>query len=175
MTESLRIKCPCCGAVLTVKNLPGIETRKVRCPLCKESSPFLSFQALSKPKKAEDSTKLSSNFTISVGQVKIEGSQEAPYQLSLGKNIIGREAAGSSTHIQIPAKGTKSMSREHLIIEVKEILGKGIVHYVSLYKEQVNITKINGQQLEYGDRVILKHGDTIQFPDTALIFENIKE
>ena len=173
--ESIRIKCPCCGAVLNVKNLPGIETKKVRCPLCKESSPFLSFQALSKPRKIEDSTKLSSNFTISIGQLKIKDSQDAPYQLGLGKNVVGREAAGSSTHIQIPAKGAKSMSREHLIIEVKEIPGKGIVHYVSLYKEQVNPTKINGQQLEYGDSVILKHGDTIQFPDTALIFENIKE
>jgi hypothetical protein len=63
------------------------------------------------------------------------------------------------------------MSREHVVIEVKRVAGKGFVHYLSLFKEKVNRTCINNDVLEYGDCVILKHGDIIHLPGIDLKFE----
>ena len=63
------------------------------------------------------------------------------------------------------------MSRNHLVVEVKKVPGKGFVHCVSLYKDKVNETKVNDTQLEYGDCVVLKNGDLLRLPDATLVFE----
>ena len=63
------------------------------------------------------------------------------------------------------------MSREHLVIEIKKIPGKGFVHCASLYKEKVNPTFIGQNKLEYGDCVILHHRDLIRLPDVEARFE----
>ena len=54
---------------------------------------------------------------------------------------------------------------------MKKVEGKGFVHYVSLYKEKVNETLINGVRLEYGDCVVLKDGDMLRLPEATLVFE----
>ena len=63
------------------------------------------------------------------------------------------------------------MSREHLVLEVKKVIGKGFVHYASLYKEKVNETMINNELLEYGDSIVLKSGDKLRLPDATIVFE----
>lgn len=42
--QVVRIKCPWCSSVLSVKMLPGIENKSVNCPVCKHKSPFTQFQ-----------------------------------------------------------------------------------------------------------------------------------
>ncbi len=173
MEEILKIGCPVCGSILTVKNQSGIESRSVTCPVCKKRSPFVSFKRINDTEDdeptqyphMEDDKQEGENYTI--GRLIADS---VPYQLQPGKNIIGRKAEGSGAHVQIPCT-SKRMSREHLVIEIKKVPGKGSVHYVSLNKAQVNPTYIGSMQLEYGDKLILKHNDIIRLPDMEVRFE----
>lgn len=40
MNYVIKIKCPFDGAVLSVKNQPGIERKSVTCPVCRNKYPF---------------------------------------------------------------------------------------------------------------------------------------
>ena len=44
MDEIIQIKCPFDGAILSVKNQPGIETKNVTCPACKHKYPFTQYK-----------------------------------------------------------------------------------------------------------------------------------
>jgi hypothetical protein len=57
------------------------------------------------------------------------------------------------------------------VIEVKRVPAKGYVHYVSLYKEKVNPTYVEDELLQYGDCLVLSHGDVIKLPDVTFKFE----
>lgn len=182
-TNVIKIKCPCCGTMLAVKQQPGIENKNVTCPVCKETSPFKFYKPMT-AKKSEDTiypdneehthyeeTDLGVGMNFTLGQLKIMSSPLSPFRLNVGRNVIGRKASASSADIQLPTTESKRMSREHLIIEVKKMSGKGLVHYVSLYKQKVNDTFINHERLEFGDCIILKDGDMIKLPDMTVKFE----
>ncbi|MDE6559856.1 MAG: FHA domain-containing protein [Muribaculaceae bacterium] len=189
MNEIIQIKCPFCGAVLSVKNQPGIETKNVTCPICKQKSPFLQFKKVKAsayydetpteyPHKEEctqysyekeEKTQMGEmNFTL--GKVKVLDSGVS-YQLKPGRNVIGRKGAKSGADFQINTGEKRSMSREHIVIEVKKIPAKGYVHYLSLFKERVNKTFIGNEPLLYGDCIVLNHGDIIRLPDANIKFE----
>ena len=192
MDEIIKIKCPYCGAVLSVKNQAGIESKSVTCPICKQKSPFKDFKKIAEKFKDDgehtqypgDDEKTSYqtsssdpltdyrtglNFTL--GKLKVMPSGPS-FQLKPGKNIIGRLGKQSIADFQIPTEPSKNrLSREHLVVEVKKIPGKGFNHSVSLYKQRVNKTYIGNELLEYGDCVILNHGDIIKLPDIIVKFE----
>lgn len=180
-TTVIKIKCPYCGAVLAVRKQPGIEQKKVTCPVCKEISPFQSYRQIADDchnreehtQYAEDMSdeqmELQEDFTI--GQLRLVSSDASVFRLKVGRNVIGRQASASSADIQLPMAENKRLSREHLIIEVKKVAGKGFVHYASLYKQKVNATIINDNALEYGDCLVLQHGDLLKLPDIVLRFE----
>ena len=191
MDEIIQIKCPFDGAVLSVKNQPGIETKNVTCPICKHKYPFTQFKKVIPANSNDDpdteypngdeSTSYAyggdsdektdfgeMNFTL--GKVKLIGTGIS-YQLKVGRNIIGRKGTKSNANFQIDTAEKRSMSREHIVIEVKKVPGKGFVHYVSLFKEKVNKTYIGNEPLLYGDCIVLNHGDIIKLPDASLKFE----
>ena len=192
MDDIIKLKCPLDGIVLTIKNEPGIENRVLTCPICKHKYPFSQFRMdAQKPAPAagpsaesaggakptggvclhdaDDNTDLVSvNFTL--GKVVIPGTVIA-YQLMPGRTIIGRKSASSTANFQIDTAGKKGMSREHLLIEVTKVPGKGFVHSLSLFKKQTNTTLLNNQPVAFGDSIVLDHGDIIQLPDTTLRFE----
>lgn len=192
MDEIIQIKCPFDGAVLSVKNQPGIETKNVTCPICKHKYPFTQFKRVYQTssnddpdteypgdeeektsyacgKKSSEETEIGNpNFTI--GKLKILGGSGS-YQLKPGRNIIGRRGQKSEANFQIDTGDKRSMSREHIVIDVKKVPGKGFVHYISLFKEKVNKTYIGNEPLVYGDCIILAHGDVIKLPDANLKFE----
>lgn len=187
MNEIIQIKCPFDGAVLSVRNQPGIETKNVTCPICKHKFPFAQFKRVKASSDNdepdteypdEESTghgddsmtkyDLPKNFIL--GNVKLMETGMS-YQLRLGRNVIGRKASRSEANIQIDTAGKRMMSREHIIIEVKNVPAKGLVHCVSLFKDKINKTFIGNTPLIYGDRIILSHGDIIKLPDATLIFE----
>ena len=188
MEDLLKIKCPYCGAVLSVKSQAGIESKNVTCPICKQKSKFRDFKVISEKQNEEATqypdyetesgynarsnrtTQYYEEINLTLGRIKVVSSGKT-FQLRIGKNIIGRQAQQSTADIQIPTEGSKRMSREHLIIELKKVQGKGIVHYASLYKQNVNETLINNVPLEYGDCVVLSHGDVINLPDAKVKFE----
>ena len=80
-------------------------------------------------------------------------------------------ASSFPAKIQIPAGENRRMSREHLVIEVKKISGKGFVHYVSLCKEKQNATFLNEERIAFGDCLVLKDRDVLRLPDATLRFE----
>ena len=191
MDEIIQIKCPFDGAVLSVKNQPGIETKNVTCPICKHKYPFTQFKKVIPANSNDDpdteypngdeSTSYAygagsdektdfgeMNFTL--GKVKLIGTGIS-YQLKVGRNIIGRKGTKSNANFQIDTAEKRSMSREHIVIEVKKVPGKGFVHYVSLFKEKVNKTYIGNEPILYGDCIVLNHGDIIKLPDASLKFE----
>lgn len=170
--ETIQIKCPCCGAVLAVKKQPGIESKSVTCPVCKQKSPFAAFGRPS-GKKDEDKTvypgEVSAN--VNAGMLVKPGTGER-FALKEGRNVIGRKSSVSSSDIQIPLPNEmKRMSKEHIVIDVKDVPGRGLVHYASLYKEKVNPTAVNGEPLAFGECVVLNDGDRLNLPDADLIFK----
>lgn len=180
MEEIIKIGCPVCGSVLSVQNQPGIGSKNVTCPVCKNKSPFAAFKKIRNEEEPTEYPEQESagdeehnfvgkgpNFTL--GKLFVP-SLDFSFQLKPGRNLVGRKATASSALCQIPC-ASKRMSREHLVIEVKKLPGKGFVHYASLYKEQVNPTFIGQNRLEFGDCVVLNHRDIIKLPDVDVRFE----
>lgn len=181
----IKIKCPCCGAILAVKRLAGIEQKNIVCPVCRESSAFTAFrQVVDMPHentRYPDEEKTRPNFgeetdlgdrpNLVPGVLRVMSASVPEFRLKTGRNVIGRASSASTADFRIPTPESNRMSREHLVIEVKKVPGKGLVHYASLYKQRVNDTRINGERLEYGDCVVLHDGDTLRLPDAVLRFE----
>lgn len=195
MNEIIQIKCPFDGAVLTVKNVPGIESKNVTCPICKHKYPFTEFKRVQPSGKAFNSdpdteypdqdepptqyTHGGSNNEDTVGSWNTGNdiigeivvlSTGAKYKLKPGRNIIGRKASQSGADMKIDTGDKRSMSREHIVIDVKKVPAKGYVHYISLYKEKVNKTTIGNEPLQWGDCIVLENGDIINLPDAAVKF-----
>lgn len=196
MNNVIKIKCPYCSSVLSVKCVPGMESKSVTCPICKKKTPFLNYRkvveyGVDEPtqypddygtsqnqndektvfqESSESGTQLNSSYNLTLGRLKVLPSGVS-FQLRPGRNVVGRKATQSTADFQIPIEGSKRLSREHLVIEVKKMPGKGFVHYASLYKERSNNTFIGNEQLEYGDCVVLNTGDIIKLPDVNVKFE----
>lgn len=109
------------------------------------------------------------NINFTLGKLLVPSTGQS-YRLKPGRNVIGRKAQSSSADFQI-AGDDKRMSREHLVIEVKKERGKGFVHYISLFKERCNRTEVGRTMLEYGDCIILHHGDKVRLPGAEVKFE----
>lgn len=185
MDEIIKIKCPFCGTVLSVKNQPGIENKHVTCPICKNKYPFTEFKrttpscqedtdteypGMDRKHEEEHTTTELPQMNFTLGRLKVVGTAKA-FQLRTGRNVVGRKSVKSQADFQIDTAEKRAMSREHLLIEVKKMPAKGFVHYVSLCKEKVNKTFIGNEPLVYGDVLILGHGDVIRLPDATLKFE----
>lgn len=186
MNDIIQIKCPFCGAVLSVKRIPGIENKSVTCPICKQTNSFSHYvsgttgavgathgapqQQGGFGGQADDATQYGP-MNLSIGRLILLGSGLS-YQLKPGKNEVGRKSANSSVDFQIDTGEHRRMSRNHLTVDVVKEPHKGFVHYVALSKENVNPTTVNGNPLLFGvDKVILSHGAVISLPDAELRFE----
>ena len=191
MEEIIKVKCPFCGVIGHVPNKPGIENRNLPCPKCKQVNSFKNYrnaflkasiestdQNLQKAgnnrrdyiDNTGDNTEYGQvNFTL--GKLRLSGSGIS-YQLKEGRNTIGRKSTTSKADFQIDTGNHRAMSREHLLIEVVKEKYKGFIHYISLCKENVNPTTVNGNTLYFGvDRMILNDGAIIKLPDAELRFE----
>lgn len=176
MEDTLQIRCPWCTAILKIKNQPGIESKSVTCPVCKQKSPFTSFKPVNKPgNNVEVKTELPPlggmpPFTPT-GPARLKLLPDGPvFTLKEGRNVIGRKANGSKADIAIDTRGQLRMSREHIIIEVIPSTGGSPQHVISLFKAQVNPTTVNNQPLEYGDTIYLENHAIIELPDARLEF-----
>lgn len=198
MEKTIKLKCPLDGAVLAVQWQPNIEKMHITCPICKKKRPFADYMQLNGQQKpldddatrypgtnqggqganepthygptqqAKEETEIGTKPNYTLGKLQVSGLGQT-FQLRPGKNLVGRSAEGSSASIKIPCPN-KRMSREHIVIEVVKEPMKGFVHYLSLYKEKVNPTCVDGQPLEFGDRIVLQPGMVIQLPDVEARF-----
>ena len=185
MEESIiKIKCPHCGVTLKLNsNIPGLEQKSITCPVCKEKSPFTAYKHVREEAEpgtqyggsertqygGEGPTHYGGTKNTQLGYLLTLTAAAERYPLQMGRNVVGRKAEGSSATVQVVS--SNRLSREHLVIEAKEVPGKGLVHYASLYKERCNATFVNDVRLEFGDCVILRSGDLLRLPDTVLRFE----
>lgn len=176
MIKIVKIVCPVCGCVLSVKDEIDLERKFVTCPACRHKLPFTAFRRVLETNgympsmgNMDPNTQIAAtNYTL--GRLKAP-KLDMTFQLQPGRNVIGRKSPESAATIQIPCEKSRRMSREHLVIEAKKVPAKGFVHYVSLFKERENATYIGRARLEYGDCLVLSHGDIIKLPDMDLIFE----
>lgn len=190
MSELIKIRCPFCSSTLSVAPVPGIEKKSVTCPVCKRKSPFTDFKQFDtqekptsyegsgcttgktpEPSKPSAADNTGNNI---IGQLcMLKGG--ATFPLKPGRNVIGRKADSSKATIQIPAGDSKRISREHLVINVSPVAGQGYMYSVSLFKDHVNKTLVNGAELQPGEELPLKHGCRIDLPDMPLRFEIVDE
>jgi len=160
--------------------MPGIMEKSVTCPVCHQKSRVADCRQVT-PKgsdlsgddgKTQVNTDLtdkyiSPNFTIGQLRDKVTGQT---WTLRPGRNVIGRDASSCTADIRIPTSN-KRLSRSHLVINVVKQEGVGFVHYISLFKEEVNKTMVGGCELEYGDTLKLTDGCSIELPGVSLRFE----
>lgn len=180
--ELLKIKCPNCGAVLTIKNMTGLENKSVPCPVCKKVSRYVDYKIPSQRQESQydmddattagDATQLGNSLhdklkSKSIGKLRKPGTNEE-YTLSLGKNTIGRKAQSSNSTIQINTDD-RYMSRAHSVIEVHKKQDGDYIHYFSNAQNK-NATYVNCLKIENGDRIVLHGGDTLKMANTVLQF-----
>lgn len=174
--EIRQIKCPWCSAVISIKYQAGIEHRSLTCPVCKRSSSLAEYKLYIAPQEEHtcyptvDNTGVDSVKNPLIGRL-VNTTTGQTYELNIGENIIGRKAAITKATISLDTSTNKRISREHLIISVSLVNGRGLRHTLSLYKERLNPTAVNEVPLSFGDSVILKHGDIINLPDLDLFFQ----
>ncbi len=188
MEEIIKIKCPFCGALYNAKNHSGIENEIVKCIKCNQKNKFSNFKRVQPAvtggvaKRSSRQEEITTEKTVygpmvhrmeenPLGRVRLLG-RNITYQLKPGRNIIGRKSSSSIADFQIDTGSSRLMSRQHLQIEAVKKVAKGYVHYVSLCRENINATTINGESLLYKvDQMILNPGDIINLPDAELRFE----
>ena len=137
---------------------------------------------------AHDTTAPSSKFP-QVAQINIctPNGKELTTKLEVRRNVIGRNQnypTASGNNIRTMATilidtEHKTMSREHLLIDVNLQREGGAIKYnytASLYKQDVNDTLINNTKMKFGLSYFMKDKDQILFPDgTKLTFINPAE
>ena len=182
---TIKIKCPNCGAVLTVADNPANVGKSVKCPVCKEKYLFTDFKPVLQKKEDSDRTSLGLNVS-SEDKTRLPESprvnnntfgyllhkdHQKKYALSAGLNLIGRKTYKTAPVASVPIETEDlGFSRRHLYIEV--LTGPdGVVRHYAYNAENKNETTVNGARLETDDKIILHDSDVIQSADTTLIFK----
>ena len=168
----ISIKCPHCQVGLKVDEgkLPlGITSFK--CPKCKQTIP-ISLVMEKKNGMSDDSETIliqpvkETSGTLTV--LSAPDTDEQVFPLHEGVFVVGRNSSASNANIKIKT-GDRSMSREHIRIEVKKdeiIVNK---HYLSDNNSK-NHTLYNSNYLDEGEIVVLNNNDEIIIGHTILRF-----
>jgi phage FluMu protein Com len=182
--ETIKIKCPNCGAILAVVDSPANVGKSVKCPVCKVSNLFSNFKSV-RPKisEEEDRTNLGPNLcsedkTCLPELNKVEkigylwdNSNNTRYNLKEGVNLIGRMTYQSAPVATVPVKtDDRGFSRKHMNIEV--VKGSDQVFRYYVYNaENKNPTTVNGVLIGTNDKIILHNGDLIKSSSTELVLK----
>lgn len=170
----ISLKCPYCNVGLKVdeSKLPdGITAFK--CPKCKQSIPvsLLSQPYTSHQYPINTETSLVHPVNTGLGKLVVLAgrlNEEQVFQLREGISVIGRNTAASKADIRI-ITADKSMSREHIRIDVKKNAKGGYKHYLSDNNSK-NHTLYNSNYLKEGEVVILRDNDEIILGSSVLRF-----
>lgn len=125
----ISVKCPHCHVGLKVDEgkLP-LDLTSFKCPKCKQSIPVSLLQLGKQGADFDQDTILVHPVSNSTGQLLVVSDDATPEQifpLYEGIAVIGRKSNASGATIGIITTD-KSMSREHIRIEVKKTLKEGI-------------------------------------------------
>lgn len=165
----ISVRCPHCQVGLKVdeRKMPS-DIATFKCPKCKKAIPV----TLLGKSKDESDTVLIQPFKKSAGKLIVlpgEYTQERICPLFEGVNIIGRKSAGPTGATITIETTDRSMSREHIRIEVKKDEKGAYNHYLSDNNSK-NHTLYNSNQLETGEVVVLNNNDEIIIGRTILRF-----
>lgn len=184
----IKIKCPRCGAILRIANAPGIDDKTATCPVCKQKLRIgdcdrvvpKAVEKTEYPEKTEyqyggipssgkvgpEATTVDDEHIVNytLGQLTVLSSGEC-FRLKPGRNTVGRRT-DSIPHADFEIMtNSNRMSRLHIVIVVRKVVGQGYMHYVSLCGQKANATFVGDNRLEVGDCLVLNDGDVLKLPD----------
>ncbi|WP_080904808.1 FHA domain-containing protein [Parabacteroides sp. Marseille-P3160] len=169
----ISIKCPHCrvGLKIDEEKIPeGITS--FHCPKCRHEIPLTILQEQRENAEPSTDTILVYPTALSgIGKLTVLANENTPEQtfpLHEGVQTIGRKAQTSTADIRITT-GDRSMSRNHLQIEVKKTEKSGYKHYLTDNNSK-NQTLYNNNYIGPGEVVVLKDKDEIIIGCTALRF-----
>lgn len=170
--ETMKIKCPNCGAILIVKKVLGMETKPVPCPVCKVTNPFVKFKEVKdqaydpedtelKKKKSHKDDADEEDTDFEKEALLYDVSSLKSYLLKDGLNLVGRKTYKKDSVADVPIETeVKGFSRSHFYVEV---LRYGVDLKLKMYlAENKNETFINSERIEKEEKIILQEGDVIR-------------
>lgn len=168
----ISVKCPHCHVGLKVDEgkIP-LDLTSFKCPKCKKPIPVSLLSTEKEQNLSESETMLVQPIRTSTGYLSVIANTNTPEQtfpLYEGLAVIGRKSNASNATIGI-ITDDKSMSREHIRIEVKKETKGGYKHYLSDNNSK-NHTLYNSNYLEEGEIVVLNNNDEIVVGHTVLRF-----
>ena len=176
MVQELKVKCPHCQAVLSVKNSKNETFKEFQCPSCQSSlrvkfpsTPIAQEEGktIIGPRKPQQTDPDRTFINRSNADCRyFLRCNEKTYELKEGLNTIGRKASTSHATIQI-ATDSMRMSRNHARIELRRLSDGGMKLYISNWQNQ-NPTFVNGIELKPGDVMNLQEGFELKMGDEIL-------
>lgn len=168
----ISVKCPHCHVGLKVDEgkIP-LDITSFKCPKCKQPIPVSLLSQEKRNSSPEPETVLVQPLRMTTGRLSVIANADTPEQtipLREGVYTIGRKSNASKATIGIETVD-KSMSREHIRIEVKKDAKGGYKHYLSDNNSK-NRTLYNSNYLEDGEIVVLNNNDEIIIGRTVLRF-----
>lgn len=169
----ISLKCPHCYVALKVdeQKIP-VHLSSFKCPKCKQLIPIALVDAVRQSNTQASETVLIQPLRTQVGTLEVVQNEYTPAQtLSLyeGVQIIGRKSNHPSVVAGIETED-RSMSREHIRIEVVKDAKGGYKHYLSDNNSK-NKTLYNSNYLVKEEIVILQDNDEIVIGHTLLRFK----
>lgn len=161
--EVKRVKCPQCGVILEVKNSKNEAVKNFSCPGC-HASLSVTFHK----EEIDDSITRLPDRKVEHASLPMLISNGQAFQLSPGRNIVGRKACTSVADIQIQTDD-RLISRHHALIMIDEEPSGGYRARLTNYKNK-NLTRVNGVDVVDDDEVILEDGATLLMGATVLTF-----
>ena len=174
--QEVKIKCPSCQTLLSVKNPNGAPEATVTCPSCKtplrvkfnkQQEVPASDNLPPRRQPGDEGETIIGSGNVSKARFFLKFAGQT-YQLSDGINTIGRQASSSGASIQIATNDHK-MSRHHAEIEVLRYPG-GISRVKVKNWQNKNRTWVNGVELHDDETLILKNGCRLKMGDTEMFF-----
>jgi len=172
MMENIRIKCPNCGAILTVTDNPANAGKNVKCPNCAIRSKYEEFRRIAEPERCDDRTEIpgeTNKPSDTPGKLRDEATGRE-YPLKEGTNLIGRMTYQSAPKASLPIlTEDRGMSRAQFYIDT--VMGRDGRYHSYIYNaSNKNATSVNSEELQSSDKVGLKDGDIITVSHTKLQF-----
>jgi uncharacterized protein YbaR (Trm112 family) len=175
MAQEMKVVCPHCTAVLSVRNSKNEAYKEIVCPNCKAS---LRVRFAANQQQADEGKAViggaRNNYPDpdktciihkSAGSY-ILSSEGRTYKLKDGLNTIGRRATTSQASIQIETTSVK-MSRNHARLEQLRLPDGGVKLRLSNWQNQ-NPTFVNGMELKGTDVRTIQDGYEIKMADVII-------